>query len=69
MTTRKEIKYHYRGRIERGMGSRYVWRAGYSRGDANYVSYPWLTKRECQRDAVILGGKAIFYRDGKQESR
>lgn len=56
-----EIPYYYRGQIERG--PRYEWRDGYSSNSPEgFVRYPWMTKRECQRDAKARGGKAVFFR-------
>jgi len=58
------IKYHYRGPIERGNGKpRYDWKDGWSEGEDGHVLYPWMTRRECQRDAKARGCKAVFVRD------
>lgn len=63
---RKEITYHYRGSIERGKN--YNWKDGYSQNSPEgLVYYPWNTRAECRREAKNLGGKAVFYRDGKRE--
>jgi hypothetical protein len=68
MRKRKEIIYHYRGGIERGAGGRYVWRDGYSETTPDGgILYPWMTRKECRHDAVVQGGKAVFYHDGKPE--
>jgi hypothetical protein len=64
---REEIPYHYRGLIERG--SRYQMREGYSRQGIMGALYPWCTRGEARRDAIELGGKAVFYRNGKREER
>ena len=64
---RKDIIYHYRGGIERGIGGSYQWREGYSEGEGPIVNYPWMTRAECRRDAISQGGKAVFYRDCKPE--
>lgn len=57
---RPEIKYYFRGMIERG--PHYRWVEGYSRTtQQGHVLYPWSTKRECQSEARhVLKGKAIF---------
>jgi len=59
------IIYTYRGNIERG--ARYEWKPGYSAtihpehaGKIGGVLYPWMTKRECQRDAKRFDSKAVF---------
>lgn len=58
MTT---IVYHYRGGIERGTGTSYEWRNGYSENNEDgSVTYPWMTVRECQADARARGAKASF---------
>jgi hypothetical protein len=55
------VIYSYRGRVERGIGGRYVWRKGYSATTQDGgVLYPWMTKRECQRQAKAEGHKAVF---------
>ena len=55
------IVYTYRGDIERGIGGSYVWRSGYSATTTDGgILYPWMTKRECQRDARLQGSKAAF---------
>jgi len=60
------IQYHYRGGIERGPN--YDWRDGYSQGDTATIYYPWMTKRECQKDAARQECEAVFIRDGKEET-
>ncbi len=67
--TKTTIAYHYRGGVERGIGGSYEWREGYSQGSADdsHVYYPWMTKRECQRDAKAQGATARFYRNGNPE--
>jgi hypothetical protein len=64
MSPKKTITYHYRGMIERGNGKPgYSWREGYSaEGPNGEVTYPWLTYRECQRDAKAEGCRAVFKR-------
>ncbi len=53
------IVYTHRGPIERG--SRYTWRDGYSgTTPEGHVLYPWMTRRECQRDAAKHGARAVF---------
>ncbi len=55
----QEIKYAYRGGIERGAD--YHWVDGYSEtSPSGHVFYPWMTRRECQQDAKAKGGKAFF---------
>lgn len=63
------IEYVYRGQIERwakgwrrGQYARPRWQEGYSQTVNGCISYPWMTKRECQRDARLRGGRAIFVR-------
>lgn len=60
--TKPTIAYHYRGDVERGgPTTRIRWARGYSAsGLAGAVAYPWLTRRECQRDAKWQGARAIF---------
>jgi hypothetical protein len=58
---RPEIVFHYRGEIERGSARGYKWHEGWSRNSPNGgIEYPWLTRREAQRYAISLGGKAVF---------
>ena len=54
------IEYHYKGLVERPdrKGS-YQWKEGYSE---NGNIYPWLTKREGQKEAKKRGCKASFIR-------
>lgn len=57
----KTITYIYRGGVERGTGSGYVWHDGYSpNSDDGHMTAPWMTKRECQSDAKQRGAIAIF---------
>lgn len=60
------IVYEYRGGIERGNGKPgYDWHSGFSpTTKEGHVVYPWLTKRECQRDAKRYGSKAVFVNGG-----
>ena len=59
---RPEIKFYYRGDIERGdLVKGYRWTRGYSpNSEEGFVTYPWMTKRECQRSAMRTGAKAVF---------
>jgi hypothetical protein len=60
---RELIVYTYRGGIERG--ARYEWRNGYSATtEDGHILYPWMTKRECQRDAKLNGKRATFQGGG-----
>ncbi len=55
------VIYTYRGNIERGVGGSYKWFPGYSATAIDGgVLYPWMTYRECQRDAKATGDKAVF---------
>lgn len=48
------VTYVFRGLVERGTGRRraYVWKNGYSEtSPSGGVSFPWMTRRECQLDA------------------
>jgi hypothetical protein len=56
------IIYKYRGDVERGSPNKgYRWHPGYSAdGPSGGVLYPWMTYRECQRDAAAQGCKAVF---------
>jgi hypothetical protein len=60
-----KIIYKYRGPIERG--PRYTWRDGYSADSelTGNVLYPWMTKRECQSEAKLMGKQAFFVREPK----
>jgi hypothetical protein len=62
----KSIIYTYRWLIERGTGAPgYAWKDGYSEDSPNGgVSYPWMTKAECQQDAARRGARALFLRVG-----
>ena len=54
------IVYTYRGQVERGAGNSYRWADGYSEtGQSGEIYYPWLTWRECLRDARTRGAKAV----------
>lgn len=57
-----EITYTYRGQIERGTGApSYAWVDGWSEtAPDGGILYPWLTYKECQRDARARGAKARF---------
>jgi hypothetical protein len=52
---REPLTYHYRGTVERG--AKYKPVRGYS---LNGVTYPWLTRREAQREAAARGFVARF---------
>lgn len=58
--SRHEIRYVYRGDVERGTGRGYRWHEGYSEDLPGRVSYPWLTKTEAQTDAKSRNGRAVF---------
>ena len=59
MEHEKTITYQYRGQVERG--ARYRWADGYSETTTTVgVLYPWLTKKECRRDAKAQGKRAVF---------
>lgn len=61
--SREPAIYYYRGGVERGTGGRYQWREGYSENSPEgRPLYPWLTKKEAQRDAKRQGKKAVFKR-------
>ena len=64
MKTKPTRIYTYRGLIERGNGKGwYSWFEGYSAtGENGGVMYPWMTFRECQREARADGVRAKFYR-------
>lgn len=60
---RRPITYTYRGRGERPTKRGYAWREVYSEtSERGFALHPWMTKRECQRDASRRGGKAVFNR-------
>ena len=67
MTKRKEqIRYDYRGMIERG--PRYRWKEGYSETTPEgHILYGWNTRAECRAEARTQGKVAVFYRDGTPE--
>ena len=55
------IVYTYRGRVERGTGGSYKWFDGYSATtEEGWILYPWMTPRECQRDAKAIGSIAVL---------
>lgn len=59
--------YKYRGGIERvrareGRVGTYVWHDGFSPDIDGCVSYPWMTRAECRRDAATTGHVAEFDR-------
>lgn len=59
------ITYHERGGVERPTGGPRLaeWRTGYSETTADgSITYPWMTRRECQQDAKLRGCKAEFKR-------
>lgn len=59
---RPVVTYVYRGPVERGTGRGYKWTAGYSEnGLHGGIQYPWMTRRECQRDARSRNAVARFY--------
>jgi hypothetical protein len=62
----KHHHYFLAGSVERG--ARYEWKDGYSRVTPTGMTYPWLTKREAQRQARSEGAKAIFHHD-KESAR
>ena len=60
------ITYVYRGQVERASTSHgkpsYAWHDGYSQDSAEgFVTYPWMTRRECQADARSHCAVAQFY--------
>lgn len=61
---KNEIRYVYRGAVERGTGRGYRWHDGYSADSpGGGIQYPWMTKREAQRDAKAQGARAVFVRE------
>lgn len=55
------ITYTYRGGIEVGTGSGYRWADGYSETTPDgSVTYPWMTRLQCQKDARSRGCRAAF---------
>lgn len=59
--TPTEIRYVFRGSVERGTGRGYKWHDGYSEDSpGGGITYPWLTKREAQADAKVRGARAVF---------
>lgn len=58
---KRKITYTYRGNIERGTGRAYAWFDGYSETAADGgIMFPWMTYRECQREAADRGAVAVF---------
>jgi hypothetical protein len=58
-----KITYIYRGDIERPPN--YSWYPGYSEDSAEgWVTYPWMTSRECKADAKSRGATAEFVWQG-----
>ena len=62
MAEKKYIVYEYRGKIEIGNGKPgYDWHPGYSEtSESGLISYPWMTRRECQQQARSQGCIARF---------
>jgi hypothetical protein len=62
------IRYIHRGLVERGNGKPgYDWHDAYSpEGPNGEETQPWMTYRECQRDAKAEGCRAVFVRQGAQ---
>jgi len=60
MTEKPIAYYHYRGLIERGGARRLRWHNGYSESGQRGCLYPWMTFRECQKDAAARGMRAMF---------
>lgn len=57
------IVYEYRGGVERVSGNTYQWFDGYSeRNKDGAITYPWMTARECQKDARNRGAVAKMER-------
>jgi len=62
----RTLLYTHRGPIERPCRGRrgrpsYRWTDGFSETSPNGgVTYPWMTRRECQADARAQGAKAKF---------
>lgn len=68
---KNQITYFRRGRVERGQGFpiRYRWCEGYSaNGQSGAPLFPWMTRRECQRDAKAQGAVAAFVDQGIQSA-
>jgi hypothetical protein len=69
-TKKNEIRYVYRGSVERGTGRGYRWHDGYSADSpTGGVQYPWMTKREAQSDAKAQGARAVFVRTKKSPAQ
>lgn len=60
-----QITYVYRGDIEVGTTGKpgYRWSPGYSETINGHVSFPWMQRRECQKDAAKRNSKALFKRE------
>lgn len=60
-----EMKFYYRGLIERfSMRTRGYWIEGYSANSKDGLPlYPWMGKRDCQKEAKAKGCRAVFVRD------
>jgi len=55
------ITYFYRGGVERGTGTGYEWRNGYSEsGPRGEILYPWMITRVWQAEAKKRGAVAKF---------
>jgi hypothetical protein len=64
---RPEVRYDYRGPVERGFGGSYEWRDGFSAtSPEGNPYYPWNTVREIRSAENSAGNMAVFYRDGKR---
>jgi hypothetical protein len=60
-----EMKFYYRGPIERySISTRGYWVDGYSvDSEGGLPTYPWMGKRDCQKEAKAAGCRAVFIRD------
>jgi hypothetical protein len=55
------VTYYLRGPIERGAGSKYVWKDGYSPDSAEgRVTYPWVTVSEARAQERTHGRGVRF---------
>lgn len=55
------VTYYHRGSIERGAGSKYVWKDGYSPDSTvGQITYPWVTKQEARAQEKARGRKVVF---------
>ena len=60
-TRMNSITYFYRGAVERGTGTGYAWRNGFSETTPDgKITYPWMTAKECRADARARGAVARF---------